>query len=76
MEQTTERVIDGLLYLLASSFAMIWHYFALLPPVLQICLVVAAAFVLFYKRGWNDAMLHLRDEGSKRLEDEYERRRR
>jgi hypothetical protein len=76
MEQSIERVIDGLLFLLANSFTMIWQYFSLLPPVIQIILIVGAAFILFYKRGWNDAMLHLRDEGSKRLEDEYERRRR
>lgn len=76
MEQTVERVIDGLLFVLASGFAMIWHYFALLPPVLQISLIVAAAFVLFYKKGWNAAMLQVRDEGIKRLIDENERRRR
>jgi|GEM_PF-2190308 hypothetical protein len=76
MEQTLERLIDALLFSVAGGITIIWHYFTNLPAIVQLGIVIGFAFVIFYKKGWNDAMSHLRDEGIVRLINDYERRRR
>lgn len=74
MEPTLERVIDALIFSVAGIIVMIWHYFTSLPPIIQIGIVIGFAFMVFYKRGWNDAMLQVRNEGIRRLIDENQRR--